>query len=274
MEAMSSDGEADLSAIGRLLAEPARARALMALTDGRWLPASMLAVEAGVANSTMSGHLARLVDGGMLTVQQHGRYRYYRIAGSHVAELVEVMAKIAPSLSITSLRAGTRAHAIRRARRCYDHMGGRLAVAITGALIRDGHLIGHDGSIDPERMPGPRPAGGVLDPIAYTLSPGGAAFLQDRLGLRAMAHSAVRCCVDWTEHRHHAAGHLGRDLLATFEDRDWVKPAKQPRALVLTPVGQNVLENTFQVDLDDCPAASLPEVPIQVSSGRAAPSNR
>ncbi len=58
---MTTDGEADLSVVGRLIAEPARARALMALSDGRWLPASMLALEAGVANSTMSGHLARLL---------------------------------------------------------------------------------------------------------------------------------------------------------------------------------------------------------------------
>lgn len=41
---MTTDGEADLSVVGRLIAEPARARALMALSDGRWLPASMLAL--------------------------------------------------------------------------------------------------------------------------------------------------------------------------------------------------------------------------------------
>jgi DNA-binding transcriptional ArsR family regulator len=251
---MSSQGEADLSVIGRLLAEPARARALMALTDGQWLPASTLALEAGVSNSTMSGHLARLLDGGMLSVRHHGRYRYYRLAGPHVAELVEVMAKLAPTLTITSLKAGTRAHAIRRARRCYDHLGGRLAVAITEALIADGHLTGHDGSIDPDRMPG-RPAGGVLDPVAYALTREGAAFLHAKLGVPTTAPTAVRCCVDWTEHRHHAAGHLGRDLLATFEAREWIKPAKQPRALVLTASGQRILEETFHLDLEDSPPA-------------------
>jgi len=252
---MSSHGEADLSAIGRLLAEPARARALMALTDGRWLPASMLALEAGVANSTMSGHLARLVDGDMLTVKQHGRYRYYRLAGPHIAELVEVMAKIAPTLTITSLRQGTRAHAIRRARRCYDHMGGLVAVTITDALIRDGYLTGHDGSIDPDRVSGPRPAGGVLDPIAYTLTDTGATFLAKRLSVSTPAYTAVRCCVDWTEHRHHTAGMLGRNLLTSFEEHGWIEPAKQPRALTLTRTGQRQLEEAFQVDLEDNPAA-------------------
>jgi hypothetical protein len=42
---MNSHGEADFSVIGRLLAEPARSRALIALSDGRWLSASMLALQ-------------------------------------------------------------------------------------------------------------------------------------------------------------------------------------------------------------------------------------
>ncbi len=251
---MTTDGEADLSVVGRLIAEPARARALMALSDGRWLPASMLALEAGVANSTMSGHLARLLHGGMITVQQHGRYRYYQLAGPHIAELVEVIARISPTLTITSLKAGTRAHAIRRARRCYDHMGGRLAVAITAAFIRDEYLSGHDGSIDPDRMPGTRPAGGVLDPIAYTLTKTGVTFLAQRLGVHARPHIAVRCCVDWTEHQHHLAGSLGRDVLATCEHHDWIKTAKQPRALLLTQTGRDALQDVLQIDLTDVAA--------------------
>lgn len=225
---MNCGGDADLSVVGRLLAEPVRARVLIALSDGRRLPASMLALEAGVAGSTMSGHLARLLDGGMLTVQQHGRYRYYQLAGPHIAELVEVVARISPTLTITSLKAGTRAHAIRRARRCYDHLGGRLAVAITAALIRDGHLTGHDGSIDPDRMPGNRPADGVLDPIAYTLTTHGAAFISDRLNIQARPQTAVNCCVDWTEQRHHLAGSLGRNILTTCEQNHWLKPAPTP----------------------------------------------
>jgi len=254
VDRVTGQGEADLSAVGRLLAEPARARALVALADGRWLPASMLALEAGVASSTMSGHLARLVDGGMLTVQQHGRYRYYRLAGPHVAELVEVMAKLAPTLTITSLRQGTRAHAIRRARRCYDHLGGRLAVAITGALIRDGLLAGRDGTIEPDPVPGARRAGSVLDPAAYTLTDDGVSFFADRLGVTVPAHAAVRCCVDWTEHRYHIAGALGRSLLTSFEERGWVRPAKQPRALLMSEAGRRGVEDLFGIELDDVAA--------------------
>lgn len=252
---MTADGDADLSAIGRMIAEPARARALLALSGGRQLPASMLALEAGVAKSTMSEHLARLLDGGMIMVEQRGRYRYYELAGPHIADLVEAIARVAPALTITSLKAGTRAHALRRARRCYDHMGGRLAVTITAALIRDGHLAGHDGSTEPARMTGARPAGGILDPIAYALTEAGAGFLGDALGVQAAPQSGVRCCVDWTEHRHHLAGPLGRALLTACEQRGWVTPARLPRALLLTADGQGALERALQIDLSGLAAA-------------------
>jgi len=89
-------GDANIAAIGSLLADPGRCQVLTALGDGRALPASMLAAEAGVAPSTASEHLARLVDAGLLTVERHGRHRYFRIAGPEVAELLEAMARVAP----------------------------------------------------------------------------------------------------------------------------------------------------------------------------------
>lgn len=87
----------------------------------------MLAAEAGVAPSTASEHLRRLVDGGLITVTTHGRYRYYRLAGPQIGDLIEAMARPAPPRPVASLREGTRANAIRRARCCYDHVGGRSA---------------------------------------------------------------------------------------------------------------------------------------------------
>jgi len=103
-------GDADLATLGAVLAEPARARILLALGDGRALPASVLAAEAGVAPSTASTHLARLLDAGLLTVSPQGRHRYYALAGPHVGELIEVLARLAPHAPVRSLRDGTRAH--------------------------------------------------------------------------------------------------------------------------------------------------------------------
>jgi DNA-binding transcriptional ArsR family regulator len=122
-------GDADLAALGAVLGDRARARILLALGDGRALAASVLASEAGVAASTASAHLARLVDAGLLAVTVQGRHRYYRLAGPQVAELIEVLARVAPAAPVRSLREGTRAQALRAARTCYDHLAGRLGVA-------------------------------------------------------------------------------------------------------------------------------------------------
>jgi DNA-binding transcriptional ArsR family regulator len=239
-------GDADLASVGSLLAEPARARVLQALADGRELPASMLAAEAGVSAATISEHLRKLLDGGLVMVTARGRYRYYRLAGPQVSDLLEAMARVAPARPVTSLREGTRASALRRARSCYDHLGGRLAVALTSAFLDKGFLAGHDGSVDLNRMNGSRPAGGVLDPAAYLLTDAGADALRD-LGARPPANRAVRCCVDWTEQRHHMAGVVGGILLEQFRTRDWVRPGRYHRALLVTEKGRDELASRFGV---------------------------
>src|SRR5450755_1704824 len=111
-------GDADIAKIGSLVADPARARILLALGDGRALAASVLADEAGIAASTASAHLSKLVDGGLLTMERHGRHRYFALAGSDVGELIEALARLAPPAPVRSLRQGTTAHAVRRARTC------------------------------------------------------------------------------------------------------------------------------------------------------------
>lgn len=235
--AQRSLGDADLASVGATLSEPARAKVLLALADGRSLPASVLAREAGVAASTASYHLTRLVDAGLIRVATRGRYRYYTLAGPHVGALIEAVAQVAPAQRITSLRQGTNAHAVRFARRCYDHLAGRLGVAVADALRERGVLDGGDGSVDLDRMTGSRPAGGVLDPIAYTVSERGVETLA-ALGITACRGDVVRCCVDWTEQRHHIAGPLGRALLHRFHQLDWIVPRANSRAVQITPTGR------------------------------------
>ncbi len=142
-------GDADIASTAALLGDRARARMVAALGDGRALAASVLACEAGVAASTASEHLARLVDGGLLTVERHGRHRYFRLAGPDVARMLEAMARVSPPARVTSLREGTRANALRTARTCYDHLAGRLGTGLTAAMISGGLITGGDGVFDP-----------------------------------------------------------------------------------------------------------------------------
>ncbi|MGH3600021.1 MAG: ArsR/SmtB family transcription factor [Pseudonocardiaceae bacterium] len=239
-------GDADLSVIGGALADKGRCKILLALADGRALPASVLAGEAGVSAATASTHLRKLCEAGLLQVVPKGRWRYYRLAGDEVGQLIETLARLSPAQPIRSLREGTRAHAIRLARCCYNHIAGRLGVAITDSLVDRGYLTGHDGSIDLDRLRGDRLAGGLLDQVTYQLTEPGRRALC-RLDVTPPDDDTVRCCVDWTEQRHHVAGHLGRALLTGFIATGWIHLASRSRALVVTDEGKRGLRDHLDV---------------------------
>ena len=219
---MQPAGDADLAAVGALLAEPARAKVLLALADGRSLAASVLASEAGVAASTASHHLTRLVEAGLITVVPCGRHRYFALAGPQVGELIEAVARVAPPQPVSSLRQGSRAHALRYARRCYDHLAGRLGVAVADALQERGVLVAGNGSGD------------------YSVTDDGASALAE-LGIEARSGDVARGCLDWTEQRHHVAGALGRAFMTRLLELGWLASDSRTRALRLTDAGRTNL---------------------------------
>jgi DNA-binding transcriptional ArsR family regulator len=246
-------GDADIARIGALVADPARARMLMALGDGRALAASVLADEAGVAASTASAHLAKLVDGGLLTVQQHGRHRYFALSGPQVGALIETLAGLAPPAHVRSLRQGTRAHAVRTGRTCYDHLAGRLGTGLMGALLERGLLTGGDGSFNPEAARNDRLSAPGSD-HDYRLTERGheelSAFGVDFEELAARPRPLIRYCVDWSEQRHHLAGALGAALAGRMLDLGWVRRARRGRAVHVTSAGSMGLAQTFGLEVD------------------------
>jgi DNA-binding transcriptional ArsR family regulator len=242
-------GDADIAAIGALLGDRSRCRLLSALTDGRALAASVLAAEAGVAASTASEHLSKLLDAGLVQVEIHGRHRYYRLAGPRVATLLELLSELAPAEPVRSMREGTRAQAVRRARYCYDHLGGRLAVSLMAALIERGVLAGGDGRFEPgggDRLSAP---GREVD---YELTPAGAGELSefgiDIERLRNGRRTVIRYCLDWSEQRHHLAGALGAALAQRMFELAWIERAPRGRAVLITEAGMAGLRQTFGVD--------------------------
>ncbi|MGI8870631.1 MAG: ArsR/SmtB family transcription factor [Mycobacteriales bacterium] len=238
------NGDADLAAIGRVLADPGRGRMLLALGDGRALPASRLAAEAGVSAATASSHLARLTDAGLLAVEPHGRFRYYRLAGPEVGQLLETIALLAPATPVRSLRQGTQAAAIRAARTCYDHLAGRLGVEVMAALLDAGHLAGGGGRHDPD---GSDPRAGHGHEVDYRVTDSGRAFFAE---LQVpVARKPLRYCIDWTEQRHHLSGALGRALLARLIELGWVRRAPASRAVRLTDDGRRGLLDVLDVRL-------------------------
>lgn len=243
-------GDVDISEIGVLLADRARCRMLMALNDGRALSASMLAAEAGVARSTASSHLSKLTTAGLLHRETHGRYRYYRLAGSQVGELLEKLTQMAPARPVASLRDGTRAVQLRSARTCYDHLAGRLGVAVMASMLQRDHLTGGDGLFRPQRAEHDRVSGYGQD-IEYSLTPNGWRFLDD-VGVRIPegSRTLIRYCVDWSEQRHHLAGMLGRAILDRFLEARWVRRHQTVRSVQVTPEGRIALIEQFHISWD------------------------
>ena len=225
--------EADIAFVARLLADPTRAAKCLAQAGGEARPAGELAARAGVSAQAASNHLARLVGGRILRVEQQGRWRYYRLAGPDVGHAVEALAVVAPPLPEPRGGDGLSAEArrIRAARTCYSHLAGRLGVALAAALLAARWLE--------EEAEG----------RSFRVTSVGARSLR-ALGIEARgraAQPAARRCLDWTERRPHLAGPVGTGLASVALDRDWVRRVRGSRAVVVTPAGRTQLEKVFNL---------------------------
>ncbi|MDI3390009.1 winged helix-turn-helix domain-containing protein [Streptomyces sp. B-S-A8] len=245
--------QTDIARAAALVADPSRARILKCLADGRALPASALAGEAGISAATASAHLAKLVEGELLTVKEQGRHRYYRLAGPDVSAALEALALIAPPLAITSLRQSSRANALHRSRTCYDHLAGQLGVALMRTLIERNVLTGHDGIHRPKEAVRDRPSAYGRD-VHYDLTDEGRTTLAG-LGVDAgrlpPRRPAIRYCVDWSEHQHHLAGGLGAALTSRLFTLGWIRWGTAPRVVHLTDEGAVGLERSLGLVLSD-----------------------
>lgn len=214
-----------MAAVAALLGDPARANILTALMDGRALTAKELAFAAHVSPSTTSGHLARLTEANLLAVEAQGRHRYFRLASPLVGQMLEsVMAVAGPEPRRgTTWRGG---EALRTARTCYDHLAGRLGVALADSLTDAGHLVwSSDGG---------------------EVTSSGHAMLQD-FGAEPPMSKRVFCrpCLDWSERRPHIAGRLGAALASRCLELGWIERQRDSRAVTITKAGRDGFARTF-----------------------------
>ncbi len=224
----------DVSAVAALIGDPARAAILLALLDGSELPASELAFRGGASPQAASAHLGKLSAAGLVTVRPAGRQRLYRLSGSPVARAVEALAAIAKPAKIVALSQSTAFERLRHARSCYDHLAGRLGVAVTRSLVERGAI---------------RPSGEafVLTPASARVF-GALAIDLDRAAARRRAFA--RACTDWTERVPHLAGSLGASVRERFLAAGWVERNDADRSLRVTAAGRRELERRFGVRLE------------------------
>lgn len=212
-----------LAEFGALLAEPARAAMLLALLDNRARPAGELARLAGVGAATASAHLRRLSEAGLLGVRDQGRHRYYRLADENVAHWLETFALASPRIAQRTLptQEDTR---LARARTCYQHLAGKVGVALFDRL---GAVSGLD-----------------LDSEAVRLNERGESLLLEGgvlAGAIEPAQRRGRTCVDWTERRFHLSGPLGTLIARRLIENGWLRRRSDTRALVVSAAGRRGL---------------------------------
>ena len=226
--------------VAALAGDPARAGMLHALMDGRALTASELAQVAGITPQTASGHLARMAAAGLLGVEKQGRHRYHRLASPAVAQMIESIMQVASDMEPRrSLSVGPRDAALRAARTCYDHLAGRLGVALADALVAGGYAeLAND-------------AGLLTDAGIELLARIGIDVdaLLARRGKRA-ARILCRPCLDWSERRAHLAGAVGAALCAHSFDKGWIRRIDGTRAVAITPKGQRIFREQLGVRLE------------------------
>ncbi len=216
----------NITNIAALVGDHARADALTALMGGMALTATELADAAGVTRQTISTHLAKLCDAGLLAVEAQGRHRYFRIADADVAHLLETLMGVAFGTGAVRVRSSPREPALRRARVCYDHLAGELGVLLYESMAGHGAF--------------------ALDAHGVALTAAGRALV-GAVGVDAHAVAAAarrplcRTCLDWSERRHHLAGALGNALLERFQQLGWARRVPDSRVMAFGAQGEAAL---------------------------------
>ncbi|MDB5552188.1 MAG: transcriptional regulator protein [Rhizobium sp.] len=224
----------DISQIGALIGDPARANILAALMDGRALTATELSEIAGVTAQTASTHLAKLEAGGLIRPQKQGRHKYFSLSGPQAGQLIESLMDFAADRGHLRHRPGPRDEAMRKARICYDHLAGDLGVLMFDSLVSRRHLN--------------------FDDTAIALTGDGESFLTgagiDLATLRKSRRPLCRCCLDWSERRDHLAGSLGAALFDMIIDKGWARRDAASRAIAFTPPGETAFRKLFPLNAE------------------------
>lgn len=219
-----------IAEIAALIANPGRANMLAALLDGRALTAGELAFAAHVSPQTASGYLARMTQAGLLILERRGRHAWYRLATPLVGRMIEGMMAVATNAPARRPWKGE--EALRTARTCYDHLAGRLGVALADALTARGHIeLGEDG-------------GEVTAAGAEFLN----AFGLDLAAAGGRRRAFCRPCLDWSERRPHLAGFVGAALASRCFELDWLRRLPDTRAVSFTLEGRRGFAEGFGLE--------------------------
>ncbi|AXH62459.1 winged helix-turn-helix transcriptional regulator [Providencia rettgeri] len=219
--------EQSIAKVASAIADPSRVSILCALMDGRAWTATELSAVADIAPSTTSAHLAKLLNSHLISCLSQGRHRYYRLAGSDIAELLETLMGVSMKLEYT-LPITTPIH-LRKARTCYDHLAGEIAVKIYEFMDKNGWFMAKENKLS------------IIGAEQFK-----------KLGIDIVPHTKrkIACaCLDWSERRMHLGGLAGSLLLQFFEENKWIDKTKGYRDVTFTSNGKKALKRIFDINI-------------------------
>ena len=238
----------DTAYVAGLFADRSRVAMVDVLMDSREHAVGALARAAGIAASTATEHLSRLEDGGVVVVRRTGRQRLVQLAGPSVAAAYEALAELSHEREANGLREWTRSEELRAARTCYDHLAGRLGVAIADAALAAG-AVEQDFSLG-------RGARAWFGELGVDLE-----------ALPRARRPVLRVCTDWTERCEHLAGALGAAICSAVLDAGWAVRQPLSRALRLTPRGETELGSLGIALTDTSPVGRRPSLDDSFTPG-------
>jgi len=216
--------------IASLIGDPTRAIVMWTLLDGKAFTATELAITANTSPQNMSMHLAKLLDAGLLCVEKQGRHKYYRFSNKETAYAIEAMASLIPPAAPEKKKTDQNSP-IKHCRTCYDHLAGKIGVAVAESLINQEVILDLD--------------------TKFEISTKGEKWFSDfginHEDLKKQRRIFLKPCLDWSERKNHIAGSIGSSLLDKMITDDWLRKTKNSRAIQITGKGEKELFRFFKI---------------------------
>ena len=214
-----------------LIGDATRASILWNLLDGRAFTATELAIAVETSAQNISMHLGKLLDANLICVEKQGRHKYYRFSNKEIAYAIEAMANLIPKSEVSIKKKSEEYPPVKYCRTCYDHLAGKIGVALADSLLEQKIIIEKNG--------------------IFEISPQGKKWFTD-FGInlenaQKQKRIFLKPCLDWSERRNHIAGSIGALLLDKMISEDWLRRNKNSRAVTITGKGEKELLKNFKI---------------------------
>ncbi|MFB9077248.1 ArsR/SmtB family transcription factor [Flavobacterium procerum] len=228
---MNAEMEDQFIKTASLIGDPTRASILWTLMDGRAFTATELAISANTSPQNISMHLGKLLDADLLCVEKQGRHKYYRFSNKEVAYALEAMASLIPKSEVSSKSKTENYPSIKFCRTCYDHLAGKIGVALTDSLLEQKIILDKDNT--------------------FEVSLEGEKWFSD-FGInleeaQKRKRIFLKPCLDWSERRNHIAGSVGTLLFNKMLQEDWIRKTENSRVIIVTGKGEKELFEYFKI---------------------------